>query len=939
MKNAILSLLLLASLLCAESSFKILEVILPKQVSPGQKFTVNYKIQAVELDEPVRFRTGCIVRWNKSEKPLVVPNGDVVPWKVENIKPGDVFNVTSNIQVEKDVAVGDTGIIQFSLWRRLNEKTVYSKIDTQDRRRDTVQVVAPAQVQLPVPELFPQMTVPAIKAPLLDGVLSEGEWTGAAETTVFGSTQTGKPDLPKTIAHVGHDNEMLYVAMVTEELPGYETTKIRFTTHDGRLWKNDNIEVIIQPDLEDNDCFQFIGDLLGQQFDAYNTDLAGYNPVWKCASSEADGKIIFEAAIPLSAVSRQLVSTGTVWRANFYHTRENGQSPSGWSPTMGSHNQFAHFGYLIFDSAKQALMKKTAFAEEARKQVPAGKNETLDALLQRVQEIQKNLSASSEKEAEATYQPLALELDTISKKVSRQLFAAKYQDSGAIIVLQEADGTSIKLPENGAAEPMTGLKASFFADETRHFAFNMTNVSKETRLLRCSIRYGEKNGVDGRDFDFLRLSLPGYRIVWRNAIPVATKSGVLSSDCMAENPGGTYMVSPGETTQVFLSVTAQKPQAHVKGMLVVEAIDGKPFDVLTLPVEFAATPVSLAEAPEQPFSFGFDMVVNEIFRERPEFAKQHYDLMREYGFNAVMVTALRQLPLPKADKNGNLIDKLDFSTLDELLAVQGKFDGYYFDVGIMAVGKQRKGLFGIKVTDPAYEFAFKAWVSAIINRFNEVGITPDKLVVCPYDESMGEIALNFSRWIKEVSPQTRILLDAASDNLDAVKKIDPYVDVWMPHLRTVNQEGFKPFFKYISDEGKPLMTYFYTSGDNEKLKSPHATFALSFWICYYNNLKGLAYWAAGQYYGDPWNRSHYPGKFDTALMYPTENGVIPSRRLMGWQRGFQDYLMLKLAEKKLAGDEKALRQLRENVRLVIEYPNDPKRAELLRDYCRGLFMK
>ena len=37
--------------------------------------------------------------------------------------------------------------------------------------------------------------------------------------------------------------------------------------------------------------------------------------------------------------------------------------------------------------------------------------------------------------------------------------------------------------------------------------------------------------------------------------------------------------------------------------------------------------------------------------------------------------------------------------------------------------------------------------------------------------------------------------------------------------------------------------------------------------------------------------------------------------------------------------EKALKQFRENVRLVIQYPNEPQRAEMMRDYCRGLFVK
>ena len=73
-------------------------------------------------------------------------------------------------------------------------------------------------------------------------------------------------------------------------------------------------------------------------------------------------------------------------------------------------------------------------------------------------------------------------------------------------------------------------------------------------------------------------------------------------------------------------------------------------------------------------------------------------------------------------------------------------------------------------------------------------------------------------------------------------------------------------------------------------------------------------------------------------MYPTENGVIPSRRLLGWKRGMQDFQLLKLAESKLkaTGQKEALEQLRLNVKLVRSYPNEPDRAETIREYCRQL---
>ena len=916
-------------------AFEILEVKKPETVSPGQNFAVSYKIKAVSLDEPFEFRPGCDVYWKDMRKAFPVQPDKIAPWKVKNIKAGDVFDVTLNIHVDESIPLSDVGYIYFTMWRKIEGKYVFSKINGNERHYTTIKCVAPAAMNLGKETgTLPQVTVPFLKAPSIDGVFDELEWSGAVETPAFVSSMTGENYDPRTIARLGHDGEKLYILFITNEKAGYEPTKLSFTLHDGALWKNDAAEVIIKPDEADNDHFQFIADLLGQRFDAYNEDFAGYNPVWQSTSSEKDGRIVFEVAIPFSAMSKKKVASGTVWRADIFRYREKGASTSGWSPTMGPHDNLKRYGFLLFDSAKAAIELKCAFAEDARKQIPAGENDALDKLLARVQHIKGEIEHGGEAEAAAKYQPLAIELNEIQAKIGKMLFAVKHKKSGAPVVIQIADPYSVKLPNEAVTEPLTELKASFLADETRHFAFNISNLSNESRTFRFSLRYGQTPCLDGRGFDFLRLGMPNYKVQWMRPIAVATKDGSLSSDVMAECDG-VYVVAPSETVQAFLSVEAQNPKPLAKGHLVIQAIDDKPFEAMALPVEFSASKTSLANAPDSFLSFGFDFLLDDIIRERPDFAKSHFKMLREYGFNNVMITALRHCPRPKADKQGNLIGDMDFTVLDNLLAVQGnQFDGYYFDVGIMDKGKQRKDLFGLDVDDPAFEKAFKTWMAAIIARFNATGITSDRLLVCPYDENMDSIAIKFSKWIKEISPKTRIVIDAASEKLDMVKAIDPYVDVWMPHLRTINQEGYKPFFAYVASQNKPVMTYYYTSGQNEKLKSPHADYAINFWLCFDRGLRGMAYWAAGQYYGDPWGRKLYPGSYDTALMYPTENGVAPSRRLMGWKRGVQDYQLLKLTEAKLTGDE--LRRFRENIRLVIAYPNEPQRAEILRDFCRDL---
>ena len=179
---------------------------------------------------------------------------------------------------------------------------------------------------------------------------------------------------------------------------------------------------------------------------------------------------------------------------------------------------------------------------------------------------------------------------------------------------------------------------------------------------------------------------------------------------------------------------------------------------------------------------------------------------------------------------------------------------------------QRKDLFGLDFHAPAYEKAFKVWFKACAEELKRLGVPNDRLVVCPLDEAVDERAEAIARWIKEVCPETRLIADCSSPDLDRIRSIDRYIDVWMPHIKTLQQEALEDFHQYLRQVGKPRLLYFYCTGGNEKLKKPHGDHIVRFHQVFARGFGGLAYWAAGQYYGDPWYRRAYPGSYDTALL-------------------------------------------------------------------------
>jgi hypothetical protein len=908
--------LALGTALSAASRFEVIEAKVPGSISPGEKFAVSVRLKALSLDAPAYYRPVADLQWDNGRIRSRLKAGDFVPWKVEKISEGGEFGVTLNLQAPAELQGGESGTISFGLHHP--ESKTYASIDGKNRSVMKLQVKAVEKMQLT--DRLPLLVVPLIQAPTLDGSLDD--WKGAAEIPLLVRIADGKAASQRTSVRIGYDRKNIYVAFQCSESDMNSIAARQFSHHDGAIFNNDSIEMIFRPETEKLDFAQFIVDTLNQRMDTWSGDFAGFNPVWRSVvAKQADGWTV-EASIPVSSITGRPVEAGTVWQGNFFRGK-GGREYQAWSPTFGSTSLVNRYGFLVFESVKKALTNLAAEISLPSKE--------LDLLKQRI-------NSGSEERLADSFPEIREQLRACAREAGQRLFAEQYAASGAPVVIQPADFYSRNPPEKSNAPLLTEFKAAFLADEVRHFAFNVTNISRQTAYLRFSLRYGEGPGLDGKSYDHLRLGIPGYRIDWLTPTPAASSDGTLIWDVMPGNQGGSYKIAPGETVQAAVEIRPEDAPRLVKGHLVIQDISGGKLEVMTIPLEFSAIPVRLADAPDKILNYGWDMLWPVIAEERPEFAKAHFEALRKYGFNTVSISCLRHLPRPKADKNGKIIGDMDFTNLRNLVKLTGNtFDKYYFNVDIWEKQVQRKDLFGLDFFDPAYEVAFKNWVRRVVAEFKELGISADRLMVCPYDESTDLRAEKIASWLKECAPELTILVNSSSDDLPRIRSIDRYTDIWMPHLRTLNQETLSGYHDFLQSTGKPVMAYYYSTGPNEKLKSPYEDYMLNFWISYARNLRGLGYWAAGQYYGDPWYRKAFQGVYDTALIYPTENGVIPSRRLMGWLRGTQDFQLLKLAESKLAPEERE--KLRHNVSLVIKYPGDPQRAEALRTYCREILAR
>jgi hypothetical protein len=210
-------------------------------------------------------------------------------------------------------------------------------------------------------------------------------------------------------------------------------------------------------------------------------------------------------------------------------------------------------------------------------------------------------------------------------------------------------------------------------------------------------------------------------------------------------------------------------------------------------------------------------------------------------------------------------------------------------------------------------------------------------MINPYDESVDQRCRLLAKWVKEIDPNVRIVIDSSTPDLDVAKQMDALTDVWVPHHRQFFPAEMKPFHELITSKGKPRWAYFYSEGSNDKSQDPSRHYLSKFWWAFANNVTGMGYWAQ-QYYGDPWYRRDSKSSYDTALWYPIEGGVAPSRRWQAWRQGWQDYLLLSRARQALRDrdDDERLKRLEKHVTDVVSFPGDAARADAVRTWAKGV---
>ncbi|MDP6358923.1 MAG: sugar-binding protein, partial [Planctomycetota bacterium] len=164
--------------------------------------------------------------------------------------------------------------------------------------------------------------------PKIDGEFDDAAWRDAAE---IGALSRAKPI---TRVKVCFNDAGLYLAVTCEELPGRTSTG-KAHERDKGAWKDDCIEVWVDPSGKGETSYQFIVSVAGSIYDGKNKGAGGnakYDPEWQRAVKRNEKAWSVEIAIPMAALELDR------WhRTVGFNVGRNGPGlgPRSWNPSYG----------------------------------------------------------------------------------------------------------------------------------------------------------------------------------------------------------------------------------------------------------------------------------------------------------------------------------------------------------------------------------------------------------------------------------------------------------------------------------------------------------------------------------------------------------------------------------------------------------------------------
>ncbi len=496
-------------------------------------------------------------------------------------------------------------------------------------------------------------------------------------------------------------------------------------------------------------------------------------------------------------------------------------------------------------------------------------NKELNALIDELQNINNQLLEEKRKTVKdkTKISELSNKCDRLINLYSFFIWEQDYlknvqPNSLPITISNETKEVSIKMAKN----------------DTENISINITNLTNKTVPLRI-YKEGQFNG----------------NIILREALFRENEDKKIVGDPLPLiGSAGQIYIPPTETRQLFIQIESKKSETSIPNAQQKNIADNlnfkfiiTPVDNITLKKEIKVNvliyPFSLSET--MPIAtYNWDYALDE------EYAKDLYN----HKVNWFLVGTSTMLP--EFDENANII-KINLDEHDKAIKYKKKYGKIMFSYGLIeSFNGYVKNKYGWSFMDEKWQKGFENMMKVWINHLKELGLTYEDFAVQAWDEVNSEEAKLIAKagaLYRKIDSEIKWVMDG-SWTLESVKIMDPFIDLWIPHIdHILDSDDMKEVMSYLRASKEPIWGY--TCAINMPGLDPLTYYRLKPWLAYYLKLDGVAFWAYNSWRGDSWDADDYysSDKYsDNGVVYKGPHGPITSRRWEAYKDGLEDYLYI-----------------------------------------------
>ncbi|MBI4243292.1 MAG: hypothetical protein HY606_04300 [Planctomycetes bacterium] len=211
---------------------------------------------------------------------------------------------------------------------------------------------------------------------------------------------------------------------------------------------------------------------------------------------------------------------------------------------------------------------------------------------------------------------------------------------------------------------------------------------------------------------------------------------------------------------------------------------------------------------------------------------------------------------------------------------------------------------------------------AVIEHIKASGRDYDSFYLQFFDETVDEKVSDFYRFIRSIDPEVHMMLTIPQASADGTKEIvKAGTNIFNYHATPLMSEGE---YDNVPD-GFPILSYggrelwFYAAADSKtgagKERDPLTLYRLMHWVAFKHGATGVGFWnmfrntprdSTGGWGDENIYDSYWPFVYVITDEYPvpadvkTSEKFIPSRRWEYARMGIEDYMLLKMAQERIA---------------------------------------